>query len=278
MILITLPTLKVSTGEDAPAVGWITDVFIKPNKGIWATVEWTDHGKWLIESRSYRYISPVFSHKEDKVILHLDRAALTNNPNLKIKALNHTQPQKPTHLPQPQGESMNKVIKALALAAASSEEDVVAAINQLQSDKESAETEAERAKTALNNATPSPSDFVPKADYDQVVQARNAIQSELDEYQKTAHAEKQKAALDKALADGKISPASREYHAMNTQTPEGLKAFEEQYLPNTPVIAPNSGLPNAEPGVTTTLNTEEAYAARALGMTAEEYLKAKQEK
>lgn len=68
------------TGEEAPAAGWIVDLEIRAD-GLWAKVNWTARGKQYVESREYRYISPVVFYRDsDKRGYELQNAALTNNP------------------------------------------------------------------------------------------------------------------------------------------------------------------------------------------------------
>src|SRR5216683_1020944 len=50
-------------------------------------VEWTKHGAAALATREYRYVSPVFEHDEKGAVVRLVRAALTNNPNLYLKAI-----------------------------------------------------------------------------------------------------------------------------------------------------------------------------------------------
>lgn len=74
-------------GMPAPAAGWIKGLQARED-GIYAWAEWTEKAKERIENKEYLYISPVFIY--DKVsgeIKKILRAALTNSPNLDMKAL-----------------------------------------------------------------------------------------------------------------------------------------------------------------------------------------------
>jgi phage I-like protein len=76
-------------GGTAPAAGWITELQAHDDGSIWGKVEWTDLGAEAVQKKRYRGISPVFAfHKESKRALGLISAALTNNPNLDLVALN----------------------------------------------------------------------------------------------------------------------------------------------------------------------------------------------
>ena len=68
------------TGE-APAVGWIKSLSAVEGEGIFAEVEWTEHGAELVETKAYRYLSPVtLLWKKDRRLAALHSVALTNKP------------------------------------------------------------------------------------------------------------------------------------------------------------------------------------------------------
>lgn len=87
---------KAPQGDPAPAVGWIVKLYMNPYGAVWGTVEWTRQGQELIESRTYRYISPVFTYARSTMsIVKLVSAGLTNRPNLFLQALNRVEPSLP---------------------------------------------------------------------------------------------------------------------------------------------------------------------------------------
>lgn len=67
------------SGNEAPAAGWIKSVAAK-HDGIWGEVEWTEKAKEYIRNKEYRYISPVFMVDKDRKVVRLVNAALTNQP------------------------------------------------------------------------------------------------------------------------------------------------------------------------------------------------------
>ncbi|ABK99998.1 Mu-like prophage I protein-like [Pelobacter propionicus] len=80
---------KAPNGDPAPAVGWILKLYQNPYGAVWGTVEWNNQGRELIESKIYRYISPVFTYDRSTMsIVKLVSAGLTNRPNLFLQALN----------------------------------------------------------------------------------------------------------------------------------------------------------------------------------------------
>lgn len=79
---------RAPQGLDAPAAGWIDRLEVRVGS-IWGHVEWTASARQRIEAREYRFISPVFTfEKASSRIAALQSAALTNQPNLNLTALN----------------------------------------------------------------------------------------------------------------------------------------------------------------------------------------------
>ncbi|ODR93533.1 hypothetical protein AUC70_11760 [Methyloceanibacter stevinii] len=107
------------THEPAPARGWIVEMQTRAD-GIWGKVEWTKAGRELMADRAYRFLSPVITHDEKLNVLTIERAALTNTPNLRgMVALN---------MEGSDMDFMGKLRKALGLAEDADEDAVLAAV------------------------------------------------------------------------------------------------------------------------------------------------------
>lgn len=79
---------RAPNGLDAPAAGWITELEIRDG-ALWGRVEWTSKAIGQIARKEYRFLSPVFLYsKSGQRIQKLVSAGLTNQPNLKMTALN----------------------------------------------------------------------------------------------------------------------------------------------------------------------------------------------
>jgi len=66
---------------EAPAAGWITHLEYVEGEGLYADVEWTDKAKAQIESKEFKYHSPVIlTDKKTHKIAELHSVALTNRP------------------------------------------------------------------------------------------------------------------------------------------------------------------------------------------------------
>ena len=49
--------LKAPNGEPAPAVGWIKALEVREGGSVWELVGWNNEGRWLMEDKSYKYLT-----------------------------------------------------------------------------------------------------------------------------------------------------------------------------------------------------------------------------
>jgi hypothetical protein len=129
----------------------------------------------------------------------------------------------------------------LGLAADAGPDAILTAVNKLKSDHE----------TALNKAnTPAADKFVPMDTHTLALNKATALQTQLDERDTADHTAAVETALNKALADGKIAPANKDYYLKSCATPDGLTAFTN-FLETAPVVVPK-GERVTKPAVTDT--------------------------
>ncbi len=250
--------LKGTKGEAAPAVGWIKDLEVRSGE-LWAKVDWNEAGNAVIQSKGYRYVSPVFKFERSTGhILKMASAGLTNNPNLELAALNHEAAQ------TTETKMDTAIIEALGLNSDATAADAVVAIGKLK----------EARDTALNSAqTPDPDKFVPKADHDLALNRISGFEAKEKADEETAI----NAALDGAIEAGKIAPASRDYHLAACQEEGGLDRFNSM-VEASPVIAGDTKLDGKDPKKgNAALSEIELAACHAMGMTEEDYATAKNE-
>lgn len=250
--------IKAPKGEPAPAIGWVTRIENR-NGEIWGQTEWNDAGARTVGGREYRYLSPVILYKEaDKTIAGITSVGATNQPNLMLPALNNE-----TRGTAPQEETMWKnVLAALSLPETATEEEAVEAIKALKGDQ----------AEALNRANnPSLDSFVPRADYDAALaKASNAV-TKLAELTSTQRESAITSAIEKALSEGKITPATADYHRAQCRQDGGLDRFAA-YCSAAPVIGGASGLDGKTPSAETkALNAQETEILASLGIDADEY-------
>ena len=264
--------IKAPRGEEAPAAGWITQLEAR-NGALWGKVEWTERGAAQVAAREYRYLSPLFAYTaKDRVIKQVLSAGLTNNPNFRMTALNRNN-----------GGNMDikKILTALGLAEDATDEQAVAAVEKLKTDRDTARNSAnilksldlaedatdEQVVTAINTLkqkhAPSLEDFVPRADYDQAVAKvakanKEALDNEIE------------AAITKALEAGKITPATADYHRAQCRAEGGLERFRK-FVETAPEVARNTNLGGSKTaGKGAELTGDAAKIAGMFGHTAED--------
>ena len=244
---------RAPRGDAAPAYGWIGEVAAR-NGAIWGRVAWTGKGKASIESREYRYISPVFSFNSSGEILALKGAGLVNRPNLDLPALNRE-------------ASMNwtKLLAALGLPETATEDDAIAAVEKLRGNVEIAENRAK--------SPPSLEKFVPRADYDLALNRATKAETDLAAASK-AQVEKEITGLvDEAIAAGKIAPAAKDFYLASCRAEGGVKLFQD-FIAKAPVseAVKSSGLDDKAAGADQSkLSADEIATCRALGVTEAEF-------
>ncbi len=122
------------TDKQAPAAGWIKDLIWKGKDGLWAVVEWTAKAKAYLETREYRYFSPVmYLRAKDRMVNVLINIALTNTPkinNLKPLVAKLEQAETIT-TKQKETIMIEKLKKMLGLAADASEDTITKAVEDL---------------------------------------------------------------------------------------------------------------------------------------------------
>ena len=208
-------------GNQAPAAGWVKKLSVG-EKGIVAQVEWTAPARAALEAREYRYISPDFRFaRQTGEVTRIVRAGLTNSPALDLPALAHVE------AGHPAGEDMTTITLAVAglatslglTAAGLDEAKVLAAIDELKagkagSDQALASIRTELAladdadevtvlasiKDAKKPAVVDPTQFVPKAGYDELSARLAKIEGDA-----------LLAQVDAAVAEGKIAPAMKQW-------------------------------------------------------------------
>ena len=234
-------------GDETPAAGWIEAMEVRDG-AIWGRVKWTAKASASIADLEYRFISPAFFHTNDRDarILSLTSAGLVHRPNFVMPALNNQQ-----------DPVMDKeLLKALGLAETADTAAAITAINALQ--------------------TPSPTKYVPRADYDQALTRATNAEGRLAEIEKAQAQGSAEALVDKGIAEGKIAPASRDHYvkiALNA------RADVEALIASTPAFLK----PGADKGLATgdpakeggALSPDEKAMCSQLGLTEEEFIKAR---
>lgn len=261
--------LKAPQGEQAPAAAWFDQLEAR-NGEIWGHLEWNESGRSAVASGEYKYLSPVFDyHPDTRRVARFVSAGLTNRPNLMLTALNSQHAHHTTeHKPPETAMDFAEFLKALA-AAWQQPESMTA--DQALNHAKQLNTDLATARNAQQQ--PSLTQYVPRADYDQVIaRAANAEQKLAD----NAQAEKDQAIqaeVNAAVDAGKIAPASKEFYVRACNSEGGLEEFRK-FIDTAPVIAGASGLGDKPPADTSTaLNAEEQKIAELFGNSVEDLKK-----
>lgn len=262
---------KAPRGEPAPAAGWIKAMEIRAG-AIWGRIEWTDKGADDVTNKRYRYLSPVFVYTvSDLRIVRLTSAGLTNQPNLHLTALNsetlgHENPQ-----PEEKENGMDflkALCQALGLADGTSEEQVIAKVKDLKNDLATAENRAQ---------TPDLGKFVPRSDYDAAMERASNAEQKIKDQEAKALDDEIDSAINQALKDGKITPASKDYHVAQCRSDGGLDRFKE-FVKSAPVLGNGTDFENKDLNQGKgALTNEDKAVCQQLGITEEEFLTTKKE-
>jgi phage I-like protein len=265
---------KAPNGEPAPAAGWIVALEVRQGGAIWGKVDWTDRGASDVISRAYRYLSPVFIHDEKKNIIALLSAGLTNQPNLHLTALNQITNEERDNV------MLEKLIALLGLATTATEDEIMAALN---AQKKTIETHAKQVEDlttelnvakAKNSVVPQLDKYVPRADYELVLNRAKQAEDKLTAHEKAQIDANIEIEIQKATEAGKITPATVEYHRAQCHQEGGLERFK-QFVKDAPVVAAaiNSGLDNRQPSTISELplTEDQKKLCRDMGITEEQF-------
>ena len=130
------------SGGSTRAYAWASNLAIDDTDGLVADFRLTNIGRESLDSREYRFVSPVFECDKDGNALALTSIALTNCPNLPVSCvLNRTESADDTPVEDKQGKIMNELKSMLGLEQDAADEAVIEAVKALQ--QRVAEVEAE---------------------------------------------------------------------------------------------------------------------------------------
>jgi phage I-like protein len=269
--------LAAPKGGSSPAMGWMTNLRTGQGGSIWADVEWTKRGEQAVLNREYRFLSPVFLHDEQGEITVVLRAALTNSPNLQLPALNSERPELIT-----QEESMNKALcAALGLPETATEAEAVVAVQALQNKAALNAARPETAQTQTDTPKADLAAYAPRADLNAMEARALAAEKQLAELNAAQLKTEAETAVDEAIKNRKIAPASRAEYLALCATQEGLGTFKKIAAATPAIIGTEARAPEGTPpaaGGGAALNAEETATYKAMGYTEEEIKKIKEGK
>lgn len=274
------------TGQPNPAAGWISKYVWDDERGLMGEVKWTERAKGMIDSGEYRYLSPVLEYDTLGNVRGLHSVALTNSPALDGMALAALSRQNSININPKQENSMNKeaLIKLLGLAADADDKAIEAALAEAQ-EKLGGKTLAE----ALA-AKEAPTDDDGKKDdagkpEDKPKDAANADGEVAELKAQVAALSKKIAAIEvggnsdglirAALSDGRLLPHQEaSARQLAAKDPEAFKNLIDGSLKLAALSKTQTGGKGGADD-TPALSDAEAAVAKQLGISAEDYQKAK---
>lgn len=276
-------TLKAAeTGQQNPAAGWISKYVWDDDRGLMGEVKWTQRAKDMIDSGEYRYLSPVLEYDTLGNVRGLHSVALTNSPALDGMALAALSRQ--NSIKHKQETSMNKeaLIKLLGLAADADDKAIEAALAEAQ-EKLGGKTLAEALAEHKGEPQGGEGDAGKPEDNPQ---GGNAEDDEVAELKaQVAALSKKVIAMEvggtsdglirAALSDGRLLPHQEaSARQLAAKDPEAFKNLMEGSLKLAALSKTQTGGKGAEGGEPA-LTPEEIEVAKQLGISAEDYQKAK---
>lgn len=256
-------TDMLKPGEKKIAAGWIEELAARDD-GIYARIEWTPTAAQHIADKEYRYLSPTFYFdKVSGVVTQILRAALTNTPNLEVKAVAAAEDN-----PQPQKENtMDEAMKAIAAALGLGEDataaSILEAVQKLANDAKAAKEQVTAATKALASAQiADPAKFVP-------IEVVQELQKSIAAIQKDTAASKAQASVDVAIENGKVTPAMKDWAlSLATANPVAFADFVKAAPAIVTAGAEDTGKKKNADG---SLDDEEKVLASFLGLSEEQF-------
>lgn len=257
-----------TNGQPAPAAGWVVGLEVRED-GIWGLVEWTDKAAAHIDKKEYRYISPVFTHTKDGVVLALQNAALTNSPNLdQLTALNRAETSMD---PENLNAKLSAAAKLLGLPETASQSAILAKFGELATVASDLAGLTGDPAFSINTANPDPTKFVPIGDFERVVAEGNKLRQGIG----------QKAAEEHVAAhvrSGLLAPYMTDWAvSLCTVNKPHYDAFMERVGPHLSHITTSSHASATPPGERSNsrLSDDELAICTNMGISPEDFTNAR---
>lgn len=293
-------TLNVEkTGKEAPAAGWYNgdEIEWREGQGLFIKPRWTERAAALVAAKEYRFLSAVFPYDAQGRPLELRMTAITNDPGvvgmqalaaLSAQLIQPGQPATPAHAVHketPMNELLKKLLAKLGieLTGDPTDEQLQKALTELDSLQASAKKapeleaalSAEKASLAALKAQPGGqvdlAQFVPVATYNALVTQVAALTAQVDTTDAAT-------LIKEARTAGKVVAAEEEYLTAYAAQ-KGVAALKALLEPRPAIAALTASQTAAvtlpEKKGEAVLSAEDRYAADQLGISHEDFAKAK---
>ncbi len=290
-------TLNIEkTGKEAPAAGWYNgdEIEWREGLGLFIKPRWTERAAAMIAAKEYRFLSAVFPYDAQGRPLELRMTAITNDPGvvgmqalaaLSAQPIQPGQPATPVHKEIPMNELLKKLLAKLGieLTGDPTDEQLQKALTELDSLQASAKKApeleaalaAERTSLAALKAQPGGqvdlAQFVPVATYNALVTQVAALTAQVDTTDAVT-------LIKEARTAGKVVAAEEEYLTAYAAQ-KGVAALKALLEPRPAIAALTASQTAAvtlpEKKGEAVLSAEDKYAADQLGISHEDFAKAK---
>lgn len=293
-------TLNVEkTGKEAPAAGWYNgdEIEWREGQGLFIKPRWTERAAALVAAKEYRFLSAVFPYDAQGRPLELRMTAITNDPGvvgmqalaaLSAQLIQPGQPATPAHAVHketPMNELLKKLLAKLGieLTGDPTDEQLQKALTEIDSLQASAKKapeleaalSAEKASLAALKAQPGGqvdlAQFVPVATYNALVTQVAVLTAQVDTTDATT-------LIKEARTAGKVVAAEEEYLTAYAAQ-KGVAALKALLDPRPAIAAlaasQTSAVVMPEKKGDAVLSAEDKYAAEQLGISHEDFAKAK---
>jgi phage I-like protein len=226
----------------APAAGWCREWRYSEGIGIEARIKWTEEAAGYLAKGEYRYFSPVFNiRQEDKRLVAVHSVALTNAPRT-----NNIKPllaKLGAELNKENGmDSLKIMIAALKLKEDATEDDVVAAVAELQK-QSPVEVVSKAVVDALGVDTNDESTVVASIHALKQTEKTMVSKADFDALTRTLAKRDGDEIVAKAMSDGKITPDQKEW--AEEYAGRDLNGFKT-FVSKAPVVIPIRKLPEGQ--------------------------------
>ncbi len=293
-------TLNVEkTGKEAPAAGWYNgdEIEWREGQGLFIKPRWTERAAALVAAKEYRFLSAVFPYDAQGRPLELRMTAITNDPGvvgmqalaaLSAQLIQPGQPATPAHAVHketPMNELLKKLLAKLGieLTGDPTDEQLQKALTEIDSLQASAKKapeleaalSAEKASLAALKAQPGGqvdlAQFVPVATYNALVTQVASLTAQVDTTDAAT-------LIKEARTAGKVVAAEEEYLTAYAAQ-KGVAALKALLEPRPAIAALTASQTAAvtlpEKKGDAVLSAEDKYAADQLGISHEDFAKAK---
>ncbi|WP_323924329.1 phage protease [Aeromonas veronii] len=282
------------TGKEAPAAGWFNgeEIEWREGQGLFIKPRWTDRAAAMVAAKEYRFLSAVFPYDAQGRPLELRMAAITNDPGvvgMQALAALSALPPKTNQSGQlatvtkeiPMNEAMLALLAKLGIQVAEggelTAEQGQAALSALDT-LQSAAGKTVSAEAALAALKAQPGDQIDLAKY-VPVETYNALVNQVASLSAKVETTDAATLIKEARTQGKVVAAEEEYLTAYAAQ-KGVAALKALLEPR-PAIAALAASQTTQVTLpdragNAVLSADDKYAADQLGISYEEFAKAKQ--